>query len=57
MSTPHLLTESVRVRIEPALKIELERRAAELDRKPSAVARQAIREYLNRPAAELPREV
>lgn len=52
MSTPHHLTESVRVRVEPELKLELERRAAELDRKPAAVARQAIREYLNRPAAQ-----
>lgn len=46
--TPSALTESVRVRLEPELKAELERRAKELDRKPSAVARLAIREYLTK---------
>ena len=42
------LTESVRVRLSLAEKVELEAAAALEDRKPSAVARRAIRRELER---------
>lgn len=40
------LTAEIKVRLEAELKAELEAAAAEEDRNPSHVARQAIRSYL-----------
>lgn len=47
------LEAELKVRLTAELKAELEAAAAEEYRKPAALARQAIREFLNRRRAEL----
>lgn len=46
------LSAEIKVRLEPELKAELEAAAAEEDRKPAAIARQAIRSHLAARKAE-----
>lgn len=48
MSDAERLTENIRVRITASEKAELEQAAAAVDRKPAALARQAIRAELAR---------
>ena len=48
MSGDERLTETVRVRVTASEKAELEAAAKAVDRKPSAVARRAIRSELDR---------
>ncbi len=42
------LSATLKIRLEPVLRAELEREAAETERTPSAVARLAIREHFAR---------
>lgn len=42
------LDAEIKVRMEQELKAALERKAAEADRKPAAIVRRALREYLLR---------